>query len=89
MKLSKRQLKRIIRNSLIAETDYSSMSENEIYNSLSDDDYAALEGLAYTLGDDLGDATMGPEEAGYIITVLLQKIFPMISNNPSLKKFVQ
>ena len=91
MKISKRQLKRIIREEKrkLFETDYSSMSEDEIIDSLSNEDYAVLEGLAYTLADEISDATIGADEASYIVTLLLQKIFPEISNNPNLKKFIK
>lgn len=91
MKLTKRQLRRIIREEKqkLLESDFSRMGEDEILDALSPEEYGALESVAYTLAEDAFDQIIGPEEASFVVTFMLQHIFPMISNNPSLKKFIR
>ncbi len=91
MKLSKRQLRQIIleEKRKLAESDFSSMGEDEIIDALSNEEYRALEAVAYSLAEDAFDQVIGPEEAGFVVAFMLQHIFPMISNNPSLKKFIR
>ena len=91
MKLTKRQLVRIIREEKqkLVETDFSRMGEDEIIDALSGEEYAALESVAYTLSEEAFNQVIGPDEAGFVVAIMLQHIFPMISNNPSLKKFIR
>ena len=90
MRLTKRELKRIIREEKqkLLESDFSRMGEDEIIDALSPEEYSALESVAYTLAEDAFDQVIGPDEAGFVVAFMLQHIFPMISNNPSLKKFI-
>ena len=90
MKLTKRQLRRIIQEERqkLLETDFSSMGEDEIIQALSEEEYSALEVIVYVLGEEVfGVNNMGAEDAGYCIAVLLQQVFPLL-RNPLIKKMI-
>ena len=90
MKLTKRQLRRIIQEERqkLLETDFSSMGEDEIIHALSEEEYSALEVIVYVLGEEVfGVNNMGAEDAGYCIAVLLQQVFPLL-RNPLIKKMI-
>ena len=90
MKLTKRQLRKLIREEKqkLMETDFSSMGEDEIIQALSDEEYAQLEVIVYVLGEEVfGVNNMGAEDAGYCIAVLLQQVFPLL-RDPLIKKMI-
>ena len=90
MKISKRQLKRIIREEKqkLMETDFSNMGEDEILEALSEEEYSALEVIVYVIGEEVyGVNNMTADDAGYCIAVLLQQVFPLL-RNPIVKKHI-
>ena len=90
MKLTKRQLRKIIREEKqkLMETDFSSMGEDEILEALSEEEYSALEVIVYVLGEEVfGVNNMGADDAGYCIAVMLQQVFPLLQN-PEVKKLI-
>ena len=91
MKISKRQLRRIINEEKqkLLEENFSGMGEDDIIDALSPEEYHAFEALVYTLGQEVfGLRNMTSEDAAYSMTVLLQRVFPLLAN-PIIKKHIR
>ena len=93
MKLSKNQLRRIIREEhrrLMeagpSHMDYSVSDEKAVIDSLSDEEYAALEEICWELSD-FFDKPIDNDYAAYVIVQMIRYTLPRLKN-PVLQKFI-
>ena len=90
MRLTKRQLRRIIREEkhrllesqydtgILNTDEFESWAEvDQIIADISDEDYHILEQCAYDLADSFGTTT-DSEDAGYVVAVLVKIIIPKL-----------
>ena len=90
MRLTRNQLKGIIRRTINeagpSHMDYSVSDEKAIIDSLSNEEYAALEEVCWELAD-FFDKPIDSDYAAYVIVQMIRYTLPRLKN-PIFKKFI-